>query len=329
MMAARHVARTFLQYTVVLAAAICLNFALPRMAPGNVVDYLFPPEQAGVLTPEQRAHVLQTFGLDQPLPTQFARYLLGLAHGDLLLSVRYGRPVRDLLAERIDWTLLLVGTAFVLATVVGTLLGFRAAWRRGFAGDAAELSGVMLVDSLPSFFVGMLLLLVFSVQLRWLPTFGAQPPAAHSAFELLTEVAKRLVLPLTTLTFASAGPVYLVARSALLTELREDYVLMAQAKGLSERQVRWHAQRNALVPVSTITLIGLGTVAGGAVVVETVFSYPGIGSLIYDSVLARDYPVLQGAFLMLVLAVLAANFVSDLLYPLLDPRVRRPVSNGR
>lgn len=329
MTGARHVTRTLLQYAVVLLAAICLNFALPRLAPGTVSDYLFPPEQAGSLTAQQRAQVLQAFGLDQPLPTQFGRYLAGLSHGDLLLSVRFGRPVSALLAERIGWTLLLVGTALVLATALGVLLGFRSAWRRGHAGDATELSAVMLLDSLPSFFVGMLLLLVFSVQLGWLPTFGAQPPAASGTLDLIIEVGKRLVLPLVTLTLASMGPVYLVARSALLGELREDYVLMAQAKGLTSRQVRRHAQRNALIPVSTITLVGLGTVVGGAVVVETVFSYPGIGRLIYDSVLARDYPVLQGAFLVLVVAVLAANLISDLLYPLLDPRVRRPAGSSR
>ncbi len=183
----------------------------------------------------------------------------------------------------------------------------------------------MLVDSLPPFFIGMLLLLVFAVQLRWLPSFGAQPSVAEDGLALVTEVLKRLVLPLVTLTVASLGPIYLVARSALLTELREDYVLMAEAKGLSARMVRRHAERNALLPVSTVVLIGVGTMTGGAVVVETVFSYPGLGRLIYESVLARDYPVLQGAFLLLVLGVLAANFVSDLLYPLLDPRLRRPV----
>ncbi len=308
-----------------LAAAICLNFALPRLAPGDAVDYLFPPEQTVALSAEQRARVLAEFGLDQPLPTQFGRYLAGLVRGDLLLSVRYGRPVTDLLAERIGWTVLLVGAAMVLASLIGTLLGFRSARRRGSAGDAGELSAVMLVDSLPPFFIGMLLLLVFAVQLRWLPSFGAQPSVAEDVLALVTEVVKRLVLPLVTLTVASLGPIYLVARSALLTELREDYVLMAEAKGLPARTVRRHAERNALLPVSTVVLIGVGTMTGGAVVVETVFSYPGLGRLIYESVLARDYPVLQGAFLLLVLGVLAANFVSDLLYPLLDPRLRRPV----
>ncbi len=321
----RHVVRTTLQYALVLFAALCLNFALPRLAPGDAVDYLFPPEQTGSITPAQRTQVLAEFGLDQPLPTQFVRYFAGIGRGDLLVSVRYGRPVVDLLAERIGWTVLLVGSAVVLATLLGTLLGFRSAWRRGSAGDSGVLSGVMFLDALPPFFVGLLLLLVFSVQLGWLPTFGAQPSTTETGVSLVLAVVQRLVLPLVTLTLTSIGPIYLVARSALLSELREDYVLMAEAKGLDERQVRRHAQRNALLPVSTVALIGLGALAGGAVVVETVFSYPGLGRLIYESVLARDYPVLQGAFLLLAVGVIAANFLSDLLYPVLDPRVRRPV----
>ncbi len=320
---ARRALRAVAQYGAVLFAAVCLNFALPRLAPGDVIDYLFPPEQSGAITAEQRAAVLDEFGLDQPVPVQFQRYLAGLARGDLLLSVRYGRPVRDLLAERIGWTFLLVGSALVVSTVLGTVLGYRSAWRRGTPGDAGILSTAMLVDSMPPFFVGMLLLLLFSVELGWLPTFGAQPTTTTTGAAFLVEVGKRLLLPFATLTLASIGPVYLVARSALVSELGEDYILMAEAKGLSPRQVRRHAERNALLPVSTIALIELGTLVGGAAVVETVFSYPGLGRLIYESVLARDYPVLQGAFLLLAAGVILANLVNDLLYPVLDPRVRR------
>jgi peptide/nickel transport system permease protein len=320
----RHVIRTFAQYGLVLAVAIVLNFAVPRLAPGDVVDYLLPPEQAGVLTPAQRDQVLSQFGLDEPTSVQFRSYLAGLAQGDLAYSVRYGRLVSDLLAERMGWTILLVGTSILLSTAVGTLLGFRSAWRRGTSRDAGVLSAVMLIDSLPVFFVGLLLILVFSVWLGWFPIFGALPTVDTSGFSLVWEVLKRLVLPLTTLTLANLGPVYLVSRSALVSELQEDYVLMAEAKGLTDQEVRRHAQRNALLPVSTVTLIGLGSLVGGAAVVETVFSYPGLGRLIYESVLARDYPVLQGAFLLLAIGVVVANFVNDLLYPLLDPRVRRP-----
>ena len=320
---ARHVVRTVAQYLLVLVAAVSLNFVLPRLAPGDALDYLLPPELSGTLTPEQRSQVLSQYGLDEPVATQFRNYLSGLARGDLLYSVRYGRPVAGLLAERVGWSALLVGGAVVLSTLLGSALGFRSAWRRGTARDAGTLTGVMFVDSLPPFFVGMLLLLTFSVHLQLLPIFGALPTVDASGLELVVEVARRLALPLATLTLAHLGPVYLVARSALVSELQEDYVLMAEAKGLSDRDVRRHAQRNALLPVSTVALIGLGALVGGAAVVETVFSYPGLGRLIYESVLARDYPVLQGAFLLLAVGVILANLVNDLVYPLLDPRVRR------
>jgi peptide/nickel transport system permease protein len=320
---AGYFARRVLQYGLVLAAAIVLNFALPRMAPGDPIDYLLPPEQAGSLTPEQRNQVLAQFGLDEPVMTQFGNYVSALARGDLLYSVRYGRPVRDILGERIGWTLLLVGGSVVVSTVVGTLLGFRSAWRRGTAGDAGVLAGVMLLDSMPAFFLGLLLILVFSVQLDLLPIFGALPTVDTTGLALVGEVLRRLVLPLTTLTLVSLGPVYLVSRSALVSELQEDYVFMAEAKGLTDRDVRRHAQRNALLPLSTVTLVSLGALVGGAAVVETVFSYPGLGRLIYEAVLARDYPVLQGAFLLLAVGVIVANLANDLLYPLLDPRVRR------
>ena len=320
----RHLLRTVTQYGAVLFAAIVLNFALPRLAPGDAIDYILPSEVAGALTPEQRTEILDRFGLDDPLPQQFGAYMAGIARGDLLVSVRFGRPVTSLLFERIGWTLLLVGGALALSTVLGALLGFRSAWRRGTTADTGALAGVMFLDALPPFFVGTLLLLAFSVGLGWFPSYGAVSGQEASGLALVGEVLQRAVLPIATLTIAGIGPMYLVARSALVGELQEDYVLMAEAKGLTDREVRRHAARNALLPVSTVALVGLGGLVGGAAVVETVFSYPGLGRLIYESVLARDYPVLQGAFLLLIVTVVLANLLNDLLYPLLDPRVRRP-----
>lgn len=318
--------RIALQYAGVLFVAIVLNFALPRLAPGDAVDYLLPPEAAGEVTAAERESVLAQYGLGGSPVTQFGSYLSRLAEGDLGVSIRYGQPVTEVLTERIGWTLLLVGGALALSTLLGVLLGFFAAWRRGSKSDTTSLTGVMVIDAMPPFFVGLLLILVFSVSLGWLPIFGALPATEASGLALVLEAGQRLILPLVTLTLGFVGTVYLIARASLVGELQEDYVLMAEAKGLSPRQVRRHAQRNALLPVVTITLVGLGTLIGGAAVVETVFSYPGLGRLIYESVLARDYPVLQGAFLLLAVAVLLCNFVADLLYPLLDPRLRRPVA---
>jgi peptide/nickel transport system permease protein len=321
----RRPVRLVLQYGLVLLAAVVVNFLLPRLAPGDAADYLLPPEQSGLLTPEQRLTYLEQFGLHEPNDVQFRRYLAGLARGDLLLSARYGRPVRDIIAERLPWTLLLVGSATLLSILIGTVAGFRSAWKRGRASDVSTLTGFMLVDSLPPFFVALLLMLLFSVNLGWFPIYGAIPTVPAEGLALVIEIGRRLVLPATALTFAMIGAIYLVARPALVSELREDYVLLAQAKGLRRAQVRRHAQRNALLPVVTIAFINLGNVVGGATVIETVFSYPGLGRLIYESVLARDYPVLQGTFFVLAVTVIAANFAADLVYPLLDPRVRRPV----
>lgn len=309
-----------------MVAVILANFALPRLAPGSAIDYIAPPSESGTLTPAQHHQLLIEFGLSKSVPIQFWRYLVALAHGDLLYSFRLRQPVTDVIAGRIGWTALLVGSSIVFSTLVGTLLGFRSAWRRGRSGDAGVLGAAMLLDSMPPFFVGLLLILIFSVSLHWFPVYGALPPGGVRGLALLASGARRLVLPVVTLTLARIGGLYLVARSSLVSELREDYVVMARAKGLGARGVRHHAERNALMPVVTDTLIEIGTMVGGAVVVETVFSYPGLGRLIYDSVLARDYPVLQGVFLLLAFGVILANLAGEVLYPLLDPRVR---SGGR
>jgi peptide/nickel transport system permease protein len=308
----------------VLAAAIVLNFALPRLAPGDPIDFLIPAEQAHAVSPQQREALAESYGLNGSEWQQFTRYVTGLAHGDLGISTRHGRPVTDLLAERLPWTLLLVGSSVVLSTLVGAALGFRSAWRRGTKSDVRTLIGVMVADSFPPFFVALLLVLVFSVQLQLLPVFGALPAGGTHGLAFVAEVARRAVLPITALTLGGLGSAYLVARSAAVSELGEDYVTMAAAKGLRPSGVRRHARRNALVPVWTVAMLNVGALFGGAAPVETVFSYPGLGRLIYESVLSRDYPVLQGAFLLIAFGVVVANLVAELVYPFLDPRVRRP-----
>lgn len=309
------------QYAVVVAGAVLLNFALPRLAPGSPVDYLVPP-QAGTFTVEERARMLERYGLDESVPRQLLTYVGGLIRGDLGVSVRDGRPVATVIAERLGWSLLLVGGAVVLSALLGTAMGFFAAWRRGSGVDLTSLVTVLFVDALPAFFVGLLLLLVFSVRLDLFPLYGAMPGAEEGGLRFLVEVLRRLTLPLATLTLTGLASVFVVARSALLSELDEDYVFMARAKGLDETGVRRHAQQNALLPVSTATFLGFSTLIGAATVVETVFSYPGLGTLAFQSVLSRDYPMLQAVFLVLALVAIAANFVNDLVYPRLDPRLR-------
>ena len=312
------------QYALVVLIALSLNFVIPRLAPGSPIDYLVPSEQVTTVTPEQRERILAQFGLERPLAEQYWSYLSGIVQGDLGLSTQQGRPVVDMLLERLPWTLVLVGGAITLSLIVGAGAGFLAAARRGGRMEVGGLAFFMFLDSMPPFWIGMLLLVLFSGYLKLLPVFGALPLTnAAGGFGLTLEVAERLVLPLLTLTLVRAGWLFLVARSSLAGELSEDYILMAEAKGLSRRKVvLGHGVRNALLPLVTAVAVEAGTVVGGATVVETVFSYPGLGRLIYESVLNRDYPVLQGAFLLLALGVIAANLLADLLYPIMDPRTR-------
>ncbi len=311
-------------YALVVLIALSLNFAIPRLAPGSPIDYLVPSEQVTTVTPEQRERILAQFGLERPLAEQYWSYLSGIVQGDLGLSTQQGRPVVDMLLERLPWTLVLVGGAITLSLIAGAGAGFLAAARRGGRMEVGGLAFFMFLDSMPPFWIGMLLLVLFSGYLKLLPVFGALPLTnAAGGFGVTLEVAERLVLPLLTLTLVRAGWLFLVARSSLAGELSEDYILMAEAKGLSRRKVvLGHGVRNALLPLVTAVAVEAGTVVGGATVVETVFSYPGLGRLIYESVLSRDYPVLQGAFLLLAVGVIAANLLADLLYPIIDPRTR-------
>lgn len=314
----------FGQYALVLLAALSLNFLLPRAMPGSPLRFL-AGEDVGLLAPAQIAELRERYGLDRSLLEQYLGYLGDTVRGEWGFSYQLGKPVLVAIAERLPWTLLLVGTSLLIATLVGVLVGALAAWRRGRPFDTAALGGAIVFDALPTFWLGMLLIAVFAVELRLLPIYGAYTPwGPRSGLPYLLDVARHLVLPATTLTLASLSGTFLVMRYAMLEALGQDYIRTARSKGLREGRVLVaHAARNALLPVSTMVFLNLGFLVGGATVVETVFSYPGVGTLLYQAVLNRDYPVLQGAFFMLTVSVILANIASDLVYPLLDPRVRR------
>jgi peptide/nickel transport system permease protein len=311
------------QYAVVLWAAATLNFALPHLAPGDPVVYVYGGD-AQALSADQLQRLRVTFGLDRPLLEQYAGFWSGLVRGDLGLSVQYNRPVVDVLAERLPWTVALVGTATVLAAVTGTLLGAWAGWRRDRRGpDVAAVGAVLALDAMPGFWIGMILVAVFAVQLGWFPSYGAATITGEGA-AWLAEVLARMVLPGTTLVLAGLGAFFLLARASMVGVLDEAFIRRARAAGLSERRLALgHALRTALLPVTTNLAVTAGTLLSGAVVVETVFAYPGLGKLIFDAVTVRDHPLLQGAFLLTTVGVVAANVLADLAYPLLDPRVRR------
>lgn len=311
------------QYALVLLVALTLNFLLPRFMPGDPLQYIVG-EDIGRLTPEERQRIRVEQGLDRPLPEQFARYVSDLARGDLGWSIGRKAPIGDVLKDRIPPTLLLTGAALLLSTLIGVALGAAAAWGRGSRSDLGIMSVFIFLESLPAFWVGMLLIAVFSVQLRVLPIFGLESPyVRYEGIERVKDIAIHLVLPLATLTIVSISAMFLTARYSMLAVLGEEYITVARAKGLRERAVLFrHALRNALLPIATLVMLRVGFIVSGAVVVETVFSYPGVGRMLFEAVLSRDYPLLQAGFILATFTVVAANVLVDLMYPFLDPRVR-------
>ena len=229
-----------------------------------------------------------------------------------------------MLVERLPWTILLTGSALLLSTLFGVIVGALAGWRRNHFLDHAAVSVSIFLDSVPTFWLGMMLVALFAVQWPLFPVFGALTPWSNlTGWAYVSDVAKHLVLPTVTLTLASLSGTFLVMRYSLLAELGEDYIRTARAKGVAERRVLYkHALRNASMPVFTVFMLNLGTLVGGAVVIETVFAYPGLGRMLFEAASNRDYPLLQGAFLLITLSILVSNVLADLVYPLLDPRVR-------
>jgi peptide/nickel transport system permease protein len=310
-----------LEYGVTFVAAVTINFLLPYLAPGDPIRYIIGDEYE-LLTPEERQEVLAVYGLDQPLHVQYVDYLANAVQGDLGTSIMYGAPVTDVLLGALPWTLLLVGTSLVFAFVLGTGFGALSAWYEGDRTDISLMTVIVFLMSAPGFWVGMLLIAIFAGSLGWFPSYGMRSfDQSMSSFEMIRDILWHMTLPVISLTLVRIGGTYLIARNSVLSTLGEDFLLLVRANGLSDRHMLlYHALPNSMLPIYTRFMLQVGALIGGAVVIETVFSYPGIGMLIYDAALARDYPLLQGAFLILVVTVIGANLVADLTYPYLDPR---------
>ncbi len=315
--------RRVAQYAVVVVVAVTLNFLLPRLMPGNPLA-LIAGVDVGLLTPEQRAEIVARVGLDAPLWQQYLRYWGDIFTGDFGFSFRSSRPIVEMIWERIPWTLLITGMSLVISAVVGILLGALSAWRRGTRGDLSMLSGMISIESLPSFWLGMVLISIFAVQWGLLPSFGAVTPASDlEGWAHVWDIISHAIMPVAALAIIGTPGVYMTMRYAMLETLGEDYIRTARAKGASEGRVLFgHVARNTIAPVITVLAIRLGFAFGGTVIIETVFSYPGLGRLVFEAVAGRDYPVMQAAFLVFTAAVLVANLTADLLYPLIDPRSR-------
>jgi peptide/nickel transport system permease protein len=311
------------QYLFVIVVAISLNFFLPRMMPGNPLALLAGVD-VGLMTPEDRAKVMAEAGLDRSLPEQYLRYWGDLLQGDFGYSYRQREPITELIMARLPWTLFLAGASLAVAAVIGIALGAYSAWRRASFQDVGLLWTMITINSLPSFWLGMLLIAVVSVNWGWLPSFGAQTPAGgFEGIDQVVDIAKHAILPVLTLTVLTIPAVYLTMRYTMLSVLGSDFIRTARAKGAGESRVLFgHAMRNSLAPVVTVLALRLGFAFGGTVIVETVYSYPGIGRLMFEAVGGRDFPVMQAGFLLITIAVLLSNLLADFLYPFLDPRVK-------
>ena len=303
---------------VTVFVAITLNFVLFRLAPGSAVSNLSRIPHA---TPETRQAIKQQFGLDKSRGEQYVLYLKQLAHGNLGISYANSQPVWSNLRTALANTIPMVLLGTVLAMVLGTFTGVIAAWRRGTATEGTSVTTALVFYSMPTHWLGLMLVILFT---GVLPTGGMTDDFLidPSWWTHVKDVLRHMILPSLTLALVLFGEYTLIVRSAMLETLGEDYVLTARAKGLrSWAVVRKHALRNALLPIATLVALSLGYIVAGAILVETVFSWPGIGRAVYDSVLARDYPMLQGAFLILTVSVVFFNLLADLLYFKLDPRI--------
>ncbi|MEJ5943753.1 ABC transporter permease [Pseudokineococcus basanitobsidens] len=298
--------------------AVTATFLLLRLLPGDPALAVASP----TMTDETRAAVLERYGLSDPLLVQYGRYLLALVQGDLGTSFTQGQPVSSVLLERLPWTLLLTGTALVVTVGVGIPLGVLAAARAGSGLDRLVQGLGVTGQSLFVPSVGVLLLYVLGLQLGWFPIGGAYDRDVYGGRWYLS-VVRHLVLPALSLALVQLGAYIITLRSTLIEALGEDYCALARAGGIPYRRVLWkHALRNALLPTTTLVGLQLGFLVGGAVLTETVYAYPGVGRGIYEAVTQLDFPVLQGAFVLLAVTVVVANLLTDLVYGLLDPRVR-------
>lgn len=312
----------FLQMIIVLWAIATLLFLIFRFMPGSPLTAYISP----TFTEEQEAAVREQFGLDDPMIVQYGYYLKNLVQGDLGMSFFQKQPVLDVLLDAAPNTIILTSVALFFAYVWGILFGSLFAWSRGSRFENTGILFTLMTRAAPEFFVGMLLLSFFSFNLGWFPTSGISEPGV--IFDSIwAQMASgdfwlHMVLPAATMAIYLQGLPTLLMRSNMLEVLDEDYVVMARMKGFSEWRIMMvHAARNAMLPIVTAMTLGVGYAVGGNVVVETVFSWPGIGRLLVSAVQSHDYPLAQGAFLLIAVVIVVMNFIADVFYSLLDPRV--------
>ncbi|MEC8686117.1 MAG: ABC transporter permease [SAR324 cluster bacterium] len=317
----RYIIRRLFQAIPIVLAIIVLNFFLLNMAEGDAVDVL--AGEAGSATPEYMAELRAKFGLDQPLPVQLLVYLKNIISLDLGYSFRHDMPVSVLIVDRFWPTLLLMVSTIILAVLFGILLGLLAAINLNTWKDAVISVFALITYATPLFWVGLMMIVVFSINLRWFPTSGMENIAAfYEGFDRFVDIAHHLVLPTITLSLFYLALYTRLMRASMLEQYGQDYVVTARAKGLPERRITFgHVLRNALLPVVTMAGVQVGALIGGSVIVESVFAWPGLGMLAFESLFARDLNLLLGIFLISSVLVVVVNLIVDVIYCFLDPRI--------
>lgn len=317
-------------YLVALWASVTINFIIPRLMPGDPAVAFLSTMQGHNVTQAQIDALRTLFGVQTNVPiwVQYGQYINNLLHGNLgLSSTNFPEPVMQVIGEHLPWTLGLVGVAVVISFILGTLIGMIIAWKRGTWLDTAVPPILTFFSAIPYFWMALALVYVLGLGLNWFPIgdgYDVYSATPGWNLDFINSVAQHAILPIFTIVVAALANWMFPMRNTMITTLSEDYVLMAQAKGLPENRVMFqYAARNAILPSITSFSMSLGLIVGGSLLTEMVFNYPGIGYVLYSAVNGEDYSLIEGCFLFIALAVLSANFLSDILNAVLDPRVRQ------
>lgn len=322
------IARRFSFLLLAVWISVTINFAIPRLLPGNPAEAIYANHVSQFQHNPQAVQSIQlALGLShKPIFSQYWHYLGNLLHGNLGLSFNYFPiSVATIIGQTLPWTLLMVGIASIIAFAIGTTAGVIAAWRRGGLIDAVVLPVTQLTSNFPFFFLALVLLYVFGLTFKWFPVSHAFTDGTHLSWSIRSavDILRHAVLPAGALVIVSVGGWMLGMRNVMINSLAEDYVVMARARGLRERRVMFgYAARNALLPQVTGFALTLGYLVGGQILVEFIFNYPGVGFTLAYAVGTEDFPLIQALLLIITLCVLGANFIADLAYARLDPRVR-------
>jgi len=314
------------EYFVTFFIILTLNFFIPRLMPGDPFTFLSSSEGQITITysEEQIAKYKAYYGLDKPVAVQYVSYISNLLRGNIGYSIYYNDSVINIIGKRMLWTVSIVVAAILTSCLIGTVLGSLSAWYRNGVFDKGLYSFMIAISEIPAFLIGVVFLFILAAKLGLFPLSGGMKTFAdYSSFsERIADILHHAFLPVLTLSIVRLGEFYLLSRNSMVSVLSKDYMRTARAKGLDKARIIFrHALKNAMLPIVTRVFLSLGSVFGGAILVENVFNYPGVGRLMREAVMVRDYVLIQGIFLFVAVTVLTMNLIADIIYRRLDPRV--------